>query len=76
MVANRRAYRAIFPSLFGIRFAGRIKEDVYRGMIAKVNEAGDLGLDVLRRWFPNILISLRRISGKSTRTSYDSNFVF
>ncbi|MBU6434590.1 MAG: hypothetical protein KJS98_14875, partial [Nitrospirae bacterium] len=38
----RSAYRYIFPSLLGIRLADRVKEDVYRDMMTKVNEAGNL----------------------------------
>jgi hypothetical protein len=38
----RAAYRYIFPSLLGIRLADRIKEDVYRDMMTKVNEAGNI----------------------------------
>jgi hypothetical protein len=38
----RVAYQSIFPSLLGIRFADRIKEDVYRDMMNKMNEASNL----------------------------------
>lgn len=38
----RPAYRYIFPSLLGIRLADRIKEDAYRDMMTKVNEAGNI----------------------------------
>jgi hypothetical protein len=38
----RAAYRNIFPSLLGIQFAKRVKEDVYHDMMKKVNEAACL----------------------------------
>jgi hypothetical protein len=38
----RRAYENVFPSLLGVRLANRIKEEVYRDMMAKVREAAEL----------------------------------
>lgn len=38
----RRAYESIFPSLLGVRLAGRVKESVYRDMMTKIREAEEL----------------------------------
>ncbi|MEM6275073.1 MAG: hypothetical protein AAF735_07525 [Myxococcota bacterium] len=42
MVKVRTAYRRVFPSVLGVRLASRVREDVFRGMMKKVQEAADV----------------------------------
>lgn len=38
----RQAYKSIFPTILGIRLAGRMREDVFHDLMAKVKEANSL----------------------------------
>jgi hypothetical protein len=38
----RRAYESVFPSLLGVQLGNRVREEVFRDMLAKVQEANQL----------------------------------